>query len=85
MNYKEVYRRFFDFTDGEYVPCEVCAKPASDIHHIVFRSRKKDDTIGNLIGLCRSCHNKAHFKETPYLQEKELFDIHLKHIQKHNS
>lgn len=76
MNYKEIYRRHFGYDRGEYIPCEVCESPAVDIHHIIFRGQGGKDEIENLIGLCRSCHDKAHFKKEPYLQAEELQEIH---------
>ena len=55
----KIYRdRFPEFID--YFPCEVCGDVATDIHHIKYKSRGGKDEIDNLIGLCRSCHNKAH-------------------------
>jgi hypothetical protein len=40
--------------------CRGCAKPAADIHHIIFRSQGGTDDLSNLVALCRSCHEQAH-------------------------
>lgn len=47
----------------DFIPCEVCGKRATDIHHIDARGMGGDptgkkDVIENLMGLCRKCHNK---------------------------
>ena len=60
MNYKQKYIEYFDYTPDENILCEVCGKVAVDIHHIVFRSQGGTDDIDNLIGVCRTCHDKAH-------------------------
>lgn len=54
----------------DFIPCEVCGKRAVDIHHIDARGMGGDpqggkDVIGNLMGLCRRCHN--------YYGDKEQF------------
>lgn len=42
--------------------CELCRSTAYDLdlHHIKTRARGGDDTPGNLVGLCRSCHRWVH-------------------------
>lgn len=35
-------------------------KVGIDVHHIRYRRGDIDDHLGNLISLCRSCHNFAH-------------------------
>lgn len=61
----KVYLEFFPFHNGFY-SCEICNKPATEIHHIErrseFGSKRKDeqDKIENLIAVCRVCHDKAH-------------------------
>ena len=80
-NYLEYY-----WIEQTQVRCEVCWLPAVDIHHITPRSKfwKKtkhlQDTIENLIGLCRSCHEKAHFQKEPYLTRFELQEIHNQNL-----
>lgn len=42
---------------GEGV-CEYCEqREMADVHHIIFRSKHRDDRETNLIGLCRVCHD----------------------------
>ena len=56
-----IYCEFFGFTEGDPIRCEVCTKPAVDIHHVFARGmggNKKADRIDNLMALCRSCHEK---------------------------
>lgn len=48
---------------GDTLTCEVCSKPAVDIHHIQPKGMggsKRLDGEENLIVLCRDCHNQAH-------------------------
>jgi 5-methylcytosine-specific restriction endonuclease McrA len=64
VNHKKVYIDFFKYTSADFVPCTMCLKEATDIHHIDPRMMGgvKDnrlDTIENLVALCRKCHNKA--------------------------
>lgn len=40
--------------------CRGCAKPAAECHHIIFRSQGGSDEVGNLVALCRNCHEQAH-------------------------
>lgn len=51
----------YPFDPDMYHPCEVCGSKMVDIHHIESRGMggsKEKDTIDNLMGLCRNCHNK---------------------------
>lgn len=75
----KVYMNYFNFTEADFVPCELCNSKAVDIHHIVPRSRfgskrkaERDDIL-NLMALCRICHNV-------YGQSKAYNDwLQLKH------
>lgn len=40
--------------------CVLCGAPATDTHHIIFRSHGGLDTVNNLACLCRECHQMAH-------------------------
>lgn len=41
--------------------CVLCkSAPASEVHHIVFRSQQGKSNLSNLACLCRECHNRAH-------------------------
>lgn len=36
--------------------CEYCGKKAVDPHHITYRSQGGNNSVDNLIALCRVCH-----------------------------
>jgi 5-methylcytosine-specific restriction endonuclease McrA len=74
MNYKQIYINHFGFID--WIPCEVCYQTAVHVHHIKFRSQQGSDNIENLMALCHSCHDSAHFKKEPYLHKEQLQEIH---------
>lgn len=57
----------YGYDQSSVIICERCRKNvAVDIHHIEPRSKfgskkkKEQDDPGNLIALCRPCHDKAH-------------------------
>jgi len=60
------YLDHFGYSGYEWMQCECCGGTALDIHHITPRSKfgsktkHLQDRIDNLIGLCRTCHEKAH-------------------------
>lgn len=66
QKHTRVYLDYFGYSGFEYMPCEVCQSQVIDVHHIIFRSKfgsktkHVQDSIENLIGLCRICHDKAH-------------------------
>lgn len=81
----KIYFEFFDFDNYDYIPCEVCASPAVDIHHIEARGMggsKTKDVIENLQALCRACHirygDKKQYKE-------ELKQIHFKYMDRNGT
>lgn len=39
-----------------------CRNEADDPHHLKARSKGRDDRLGNLIALCRGCHNLLDWK-----------------------
>lgn len=63
-----IYMQAFGYGEQDYIRCELCAYSrrtarAVDVHHIVLRGmggRPDADTIDNLIGLCRPCHDLCH-------------------------
>lgn len=58
-----IYFDYFDLAEDDCVLCEVCQNRAVDIHHIDNKGMggsKTKDYIGNLIAVCRTCHDKAH-------------------------
>ena len=58
----------------EYRECELCkSRPASEVHHIIYRSHCKAliKSNLNLISLCQQCHAKIHRgKESKELNHK---------------
>jgi 5-methylcytosine-specific restriction endonuclease McrA len=59
-NHTKVYLKGMGYDTTDWIPCEVCQAQAVDIHHIEARGMggsKEADTIENLMGLCRKCHN----------------------------
>ena len=58
----------------EYRECELCKlRPASEVHHIIYRSHCKAliKSNLNLISLCQQCHTKIHRgKESKELNKK---------------
>ena len=63
QKYVRMYLDFHGYTIADNILCEMCSGPAVDIHHIAAKGmggNPKADCIENLIGLCRSCHDKAH-------------------------
>lgn len=59
--------------------CRLCGyygksgTPATQVHHIIFRSRGGTNDPSNLICLCLSCHEKAHGRNGG--NERELREI----------
>lgn len=50
---------YFGYKIPEDVTCEICDRPAVDIHHLNGRGKGKD-IISNLMALCREHHTEAH-------------------------
>jgi len=57
-NYTKTYYQFFKYDLCDFIPCEICGKNSTDIHHILARSQRKDleNDIINLMAVCRDCH-----------------------------
>lgn len=73
--------KYFGFSPGEFIPCEITGKTAQDVHHIWARSIRKDleFEISNLMALSREMHIKYGDKKQwrDYLQE-----IHDKYMER---
>jgi hypothetical protein len=50
--------KLFDYSFKNLGLCYFCQKKSTIIHHI--NQNRKDNSIKNLVNLCRSCHNKIH-------------------------
>ena len=46
----------------EQYKCTMCGRPADEVHHKVPRSRGGKNDSGNLVVLCRECHEMLHRK-----------------------
>jgi len=71
---------YFSFDRCDFIPCEVCDNPATDIHHIDARGMggsKTKDYIENLQALCRGCH--IEYGDITDLKDM-LKKIHLKYM-----
>ena len=77
MNYKQIYFKHFEIGEQDTILCEVCHNTAVDIHHIIYKSRGGKDEIGNLISLCRHCHNQAHDEKLSVKQLQEYHNYNL--------
>ena len=66
QEHTKIYYDYYGYNEGDFIPCEVDGRIAVDIHHIEYRSKfgsknkAAQNSIRNLIALCRDCHNKAH-------------------------
>lgn len=72
---------YFSFDRCDFIPCEVCDNPATDIHHIDARGMggsKTKDYIENLQALCRGCH--IEYGDITDLKDM-LKKIHLKYME----
>ena len=70
----KIYLNHFGYGLEDFMPCEVCGERCVDVHHINGRGNGKD-VIQNLIGLCRSCHDRAHGLKEPKIDKELLIQI----------
>ena len=53
--------RYTSILTDDYENCFVCGRPATDWHHCLHGSSKKQsEADGLMVPLCRECHNKVH-------------------------
>lgn len=81
MKHVKIYRDFFHYGDQNLIISEISGIPASEIHHLTFRSHSGQDDISNLIALTREEHDRAHLKKKPYLTAEELTQQHKLFMQ----
>ena len=73
-NHTKVYMEYFGYDESDFIPCEICGRPANDTHHIFNRGMggsENHDAIENLMAVCRE-HHKEFGDITefiPYLQK----------------
>ena len=60
VKHKVNYMKAHDLCESDVVLCELCWKPAADIHHKLKKSQGGTDEASNLIALCRKCHSAKH-------------------------
>jgi len=60
-NYVKTYMKYFGYDISDFIPCEICGKKSSEIHHLEPRSiaKAKENFIDNLMALCRECHDEC--------------------------
>ena len=71
----KIYLNHFGYGADSFIPCEVCGNRAVDTHHIECRGMGgtvKNDSIENLMALCREDHLKYGDKKQhmDFLREK---------------
>lgn len=71
--------KYFGYTEGDFMPCEICDRQAVEVHHLEPKSiaKSKENLIDNLIGVCRDCHDNCH-RNNSFNQEAML--IHRKKL-----
>ena len=63
MIHHDIFRKFYNLAEDEYVQCALCQRQAVDIHHIDIKGMggsQGKEHITNYIPLCRTCHTNAH-------------------------
>ena len=80
-NHVKIYLDYYGYCQDDSVVCDWCGvRLAVDIHHIIPRSKfgKKtkhlQDSIENLIALCRQCHDEAHAEKISKQELKQRND-----------
>lgn len=74
VKHVKIYFQYFDYKTQSDAICEACQGQAVDVHHIHGRGKDRD-VIGNLIALCRRCHERAHFSKN-HVKPDEFQLIH---------
>lgn len=78
--YTKTYLDAFGLDKTDFCACEICGKKATEIHHILARSKYKHlvNDIRNLQAICRSCHEE--YGDQIYLMPM-LLKIHQRHLE----
>lgn len=50
-------------SDMQHGKCLLCGKPINQYHHIIPQSKGGSNTLKNLAGLCKECHDAVHTDE----------------------
>lgn len=56
QKYVKIYMQALEYDISDYIPSELSARKAVDIHHIVSRGKGGEDRIENLMALTRGEH-----------------------------
>lgn len=66
MKYKDYLKspEWMDLRNAAYKrannKCEFCGNPAVAVHHVKYPKNYSQDTLENLVAVCKSCHDKSH-------------------------
>jgi predicted restriction endonuclease len=74
QGYVKIYLEYFDYKTQNEVLCEACQGQAVEVHHIHGRGEGKD-VIGNLMAVCRKCHDSATSSKN-YVKPDDMQLIH---------
>ena len=58
--------------------CELCGDSADHVHHIRYPKNLKQDSLRNLLAVCKTCHDKLHGlhqHDNAYLKASVLDDL----------
>jgi hypothetical protein len=76
---------YFGYDISDFIPCEICSKRGTDVHHIHARGmggdpQHKKDTIDLLMCLCRECHtlfgDKTEYKSFLINMHRNTLKLH---------
>lgn len=97
LNNKELYQKGINYgfkntkayvLDRDGYKCQYCKGKSKEkglhVHHIIYRRDKGSDEEGNLLTLCKQCHDKVHSGEI-VLKNKGKKKSLLKHATQMNS
>ncbi len=56
--YTKIYLEAFKLAETDFVPCEICEKKATEIHHILGRQGYLLTEVRNLMAICREDHEE---------------------------
>lgn len=82
QKHTKIYMDYFGYDISSWIACEICGGRGIDVHHIENRKSggtKKEDTIENLMCLCRPHHvefgDKKQYKDFLKNKHQEFMDI----------
>jgi len=73
----KIYMESLGYEVGDFIPCEVTGREATDVHHITARGMGGNpsgskDCIENLMALCREQHDEFERMEVPKRHQYRL-------------